>query len=143
MLWRALPSIPLIIVAEIASGLAWCTAECAIAILLFGCHHNPNTRARLIALHQSISSLIVMACSMLGAAILVLMPAWTGSTYRDLFQLSGLLRIPGVILALMMLPSLKLLTKPGRTRLRQALAQVPPPTILGRGLLRFMRRPEG
>ena len=40
-------------------------AECATAVLLFSCHDDPATRARLIALHQSLSSVIVMDYSAL------------------------------------------------------------------------------
>jgi len=143
VVWGISPHLSVIALAEVASGMAWCTAECSIAVLLFNCHENPATRGRLVALHQSLCCVIVMVSSLLGAWLLELMPAVTGSIYRDLFILSGLIRFPGAILAFILLPSMQLAHPAGRIRFRQALAEVPSPMILTRGLGRFLRRPEG
>jgi len=59
------------------------------------------------------------------------------------FLLSALARVPAVILAWRLLPGLALHSRDGRARFKAALAAVPPPIIVQRGLGRFLRRPEG
>lgn len=133
----------LIVVTEIGSGLFWCMAECSIAVLLLGCHDDPAVRARLVAWTIVVGSVATIVGNLLGERILAILPGWTGSPYRDLFLLSALARMPGALLALFLLPAIGIWHRAGRQRLRRALAEVPPPLGMARGLLRFLRGPEG
>ena len=133
----------LIVLTEVGSGIFWCMAECSIAVLLLACHADPAVRARLVAWTIVVGSLATIVGNVLGERILALLPGWTGSPYRDLFLLSAIARVPGAVLALFLLPAIGIWRRSGRQRLRRALAEVPPPLGMARGLLRFLRGPEG
>jgi MFS family permease len=142
-LWAMARSLPVLMAVEVLSGLVWCMAECALTVLLFGCHTDPRQRTQIIAWHQAATSLVIVGASLLGGWLLPYLPGWTGSPWQDLFLLSLIARLPAALLAWRLLPGLQLHLPAGRQRFRSAIAAVPPPITLHRGLLRFLRRPEG
>ncbi len=145
--WMASSTLWVIIVFEILSGVGWCLAEISVGPLLFSCHRDPQQRTRMIGWHQS----VVMACILIGSSIGTVLidapwlPTMTGSQYHTLFLISMLMRIPAVILALRLLPSLRevpadLAEHVGLWRLIPGAGLT---ITVGRGLGGFFRRTEG
>ena len=145
--WMASSNLWVIIVFEILSGIGWCLAEISVGPLLFSCHRDPQQRARMIGWHQS----VVMACILIGSIIGTILidapwlPAMTGSQYHTLFLISMIMRIPAVILALRLLPSLRevpadLAEHVGMWRLIPGAGLT---VTVSRGLGGFFRRTEG
>jgi hypothetical protein len=145
--WMASSTLWVIIVFEILSGVGWCLAEISLGPVLFSCHRDPQQRARMIGWNQS----VVMACILIGSTLgMFLMaapwlPAMTGSQYHTLFLISMIMRIPAVILALRLLPSLRevppdLAEHVGLWRLIPGAGLT---VTVGRGLGGFFRRTEG
>jgi len=137
--WALSTSLSVLIASEILSGLAWCTAECAVGVLLFGCSNDPQHRARLIGYHQSVCCLVIALTTLFGGLLLLHLPALDGSTYRMLFLVSMVARIPAVLLAVRYLPELK---DPERlTGLWRMIPGLQPTITLSREVMRTFRRP--
>ena len=136
--WTCSNSLSVLVPTEILSGLAWCTAECAVGVLLFGCSSDPLHRARLIGYHQSVCCCVIALSSFLGGQLLTILPPIDGSPYRTLFAISMVCRIPAVILAIRYLPELK---DPARlTGLWRMIPGLQPTITLSRGVVRTFRR---
>jgi hypothetical protein len=155
--WALCQSLPALVAAEVLSGLTWCIAEIAVWVLLFSCHRHPATRARLIGYHQSVVNVAAIIAALTGMVLLAkgagapsgahetvghLLPAIGGSPFHTLFLLSMALRVPALILALRLLPSLRTL----RDTEHHALWRTLPGTGLmlgfGRGLMGYLRRSD-
>lgn len=137
--WAASTSLNVLVPTEILSGLSWCTAECAVSVLLFGCSSDPQHRARLIGYHQSVCCCAIALSSLLGGFLLTVIPPLDGSPFRTLFAISIACRIPAVLLAIRYLPELK---DPQRlTGLWRLIPGLQPTITLSRGVMRTFRRP--
>jgi MFS family permease len=117
-----------IIAAEIGSGVCWCLAENAMSMLLLSCSPDRGRRARFIGLHQSIVGLTQTGSNLAGGLLLDALPTYADSSYRAIFLLSAILRIPAALLGLALLPSLRLWTSTGRQLLWRALLASMPAT---------------
>jgi MFS family permease len=101
--WAYTPSVPVLIIAEIFSGIAWGTAECAISVLLLSCSTSAE-RARLIGFHSTVVAYATILGTAAGGFLLKYLPTMTGSHFHTLFLLSVLLRGPAIFLAVLYLP---------------------------------------
>lgn len=136
--WASSASLTVLIPTEILSGLAWCTAECAVGVLLFGCSSDPGHRARLIGYHQSVCCCVIAVSTILGGQLLAILPPLDGSPFRTLFAISMVCRIPAVILAIRYLPELK--DRERLTGLWRLIPGLQPTITLSRGVMRAFRR---
>ncbi len=98
-----------VIVSEMVSGLAWGLAECAIGVLQFGCHRDPQQRAQLLGWNQTLCGVMGVAGSALGTLLMTpgLLPTLSGSVFLSVFVISAVARLGVLILALRLLPGLK------------------------------------
>lgn len=138
--WAFVTDVPTLIVIEVANGLCWCAAECAALVITLGCHRDAAGRIRLIAYHQTLLGMVQVAAAGLGMLLLPLLPPLEGSSFRSLFLLSVVLRIPAAILAWTMLPRLPVDV---RQRLRGVWRQLPGVGLVAtasRGVGTIMRR---
>ena len=142
VVWALTVDLRLIITIEILSGFAWAAAECSIGSLLFACHGDPARRAELVGYFNTVSAAIIAAGIALGTLLIEVLPPLGGSRYHTLFLLSGILRLPGVILALRWLPGLRPLSRSERENLWDTLPGVTAVGSLGRGLMGLFRRPQ-
>jgi MFS family permease len=101
--WACTSNIPILIVAEIFSGIVWGTAECALYVLLLSCSTSPD-RARLIGFHSTVVAYATILGTAVGGSLLKYLPDLTGSHFHSLFLLSGILRVPAIFLAVVYLP---------------------------------------
>ncbi len=107
--WAASQDYSFLLVIEVGSGLVWSIGDCAIQAMFFGCHRDPAVRAKLIGFHAAVCSVALVVGTLIGQTLLAkrvlppLNPADVG-TFASLFILSGILRVPGVILAFRLLP---------------------------------------
>jgi MFS family permease len=128
---------------EVVSGVAWALLECGVNVLISSCHPDQRVRARLIGYHQTVFGVFTLIGTGLGTLLVTLdLPPLWGSQYHTVFFASMVLRLPAVLLACFMLPSLRRPDLPHR----QLLILVPgfvPIWQLGRSLTAFFRRPDG
>ncbi len=94
---------------EVLSGLAWSIMECGMGMLMFAAHPQQQVRAKLIGYHLGVCALALVIGTVLGQVLFSQgwLPALLGSTglYTMVFLVSGLLRLPALVLALALLPS--------------------------------------
>jgi MFS family permease len=130
---------------EILNGLAWSAAECSVIVLLFTCNRDPLQRTRLIGYHQFVAGMAVVVGSSIGTILIKpgVLPELDGSEFRTLFLISIVMRLPALVMAAIMLPTLKTLD-PEQTRgLWRMVPGAGLTMTIGRGLLGVFRRPEG
>ncbi|MBA3687128.1 MAG: MFS transporter, partial [Planctomycetes bacterium] len=136
--WALSTSFTVLIIAEICSGLAWCTAECAVGVLLLGCTNDPQDRARMIGYHQAVCCIVIVFTSTIGGQLLHILPPLDGSAFRALFIVSLFARIPALLLAIRFLPELK---DPEKLQgLWRLIPGLQPTITLSKGLVRAFRR---
>ena len=150
LFWAMTTQIWVILIAEVISGLCWCSAEIAVGVLLFSCHRDPNERSRLIGYHQSVVNFVAVFGAIGGSVLLAghgdgtpLLPAIGGSSFHTLFILSTLMRLPALVLAVRLLPGLRELRADESAGLWRLLPGTSLVLTAGRGLMGFFRRPEG
>lgn len=139
--WTLTPSIPLLLLTEVVSGVSWCMAECSVGVLLFSCASDPSHRARLIGYHQSVCCAAIVIGGTIGSQLLKydLLPTFDGSAFRMLFLVSTLARVPAVIMAMRLLPELA--DREGMAGMWRWIPGLEPTIVLGRELVRSLRRP--
>ncbi len=142
--WAFSFDLRVIIAFEVLSGMAWAMLEISIGVLLFSCHPDPLTRARLIGYHQAVCG----AFTMLGAGLGTLLISWdglpllNGSRFHTIFLISMVLRLPALVMALMFLPTLKATTD-DEGELWRLIPGSGLVVSAGRGLMGFFSRPSG
>jgi MFS family permease len=139
--WASTGSLPILLLNEVLAGAAWASAEIAIGALMFASHSDPGRRAELIGYFNTISAACIALGTLLGTLLIDLIPAVAGSRYHTIFLLSMALRIPGMVLALRWLPSLRRIGPDEGRHLVQALPGVELVSSFGRGLAGLFRRP--
>lgn len=138
--WALVTDVPTLIAIEVVNGLCWCAAECAALVITLGCHADPAGRIRLIGYHQTLLGVVQAGAVGLGMVLLPLLPPLEGSSFRSLFLVSVVLRIPAAILAWTMLPRLPVDV---RHQLRGIWRQLPGVGLVAttsRGAFLIMRR---
>jgi MFS family permease len=151
LMWAFTTTIPLLLLTEVLSGLCWCIAEISVGVLLFTCHRDPQQRSRLIGYHQSVVNAVAALGAILGSLLLArdlastesTLPLLGGSDFHTLFLLSALLRLPAVILAIRLLPSMRSLGPEESAGLWRLIPGTDLVLTMSRGLMGFFRRPEG
>lgn len=139
--WALTTSLTLLLLNEIVAGAAWAGAEIAIGALLFASHPDPGRRAELIGYFQTVSASCLALGTLLGTVLINLVPPIAGSHFHTIFLLSMALRVPGLILAMRWLPSLRPIGPDEGRHLVQALPGVELVSAFGRGLANLFRRP--
>lgn len=139
--WTFSGSLPLILVNEIVAGAAWAGAEIAIGALMFASHPDPVRRGELIGYFNTVSAACIACGTLLGTLLIDVVPPILGSRFHTVFLLSMALRVPGIILALRWLPSLRPIGPDEGRHLVQALPGVELVSSFGRGLAGLFRRP--
>ncbi len=139
--WSLTTSLPVLIINEVIAGAAWAAAEIAIGALLFASHPDPERRAELIGYFNTISAACIALGTLIGTLLIDLVPPIAGSRYHTIFLLSMALRVPGLVLALRWLPSLRPIGPDEGRHLVQALPGVELVSAFGRGLANLFRRP--
>jgi hypothetical protein len=153
--WALSRSLGVLVASEMFSGLCWCIAEVAVGVLLFSCHRHPDHRARLIGYHQSVVTLAGMLAAITGSLLLAkdassathetvghLLPTILGSPYHALFLLGAAARLPALVLAWRLLPSLRTLRDDEHEDLWRTLPGTAMAMSFGRGLIGYFRRPD-
>ena len=153
--WALSRTLSVLVVSEMFSGLCWCIAEIAVGVLLFSCHRHPTHRARLIGYHQSVVTLAGMLAALTGSLLLArdatpvahetvghLLPAIGGSPYHSLFLLGAAARLPALLFAWKLLPTLRPLRDDEHQDLWSTLPGTTMALSVGRGLIGYFRRPE-
>lgn len=138
--WAVVTDVPTLIAIEVVNGLCWCAAECAALVITLGCHADPSGRIRLIGYHQTLLGMVQAGAVGLGMLLLPLLPPLDGSSFRCLFLVSVVLRIPAAILAWTLLPRLPIDV---RRQLRGIWRQLPGVGLVAtasRGAFLIMRR---
>ena len=131
---------------EIMAGCAWCCAETAISVLLFSCNRDPLQRVRLIGFYNVVVNAAVILGTLVGKELLQLdvLPHFSGSIFKTLFLVSILLRLPGLVLAITMLPRLRSLNLHETAGLWRQVRGSGITITIGRGLMGVVfRRPGG
>lgn len=139
--WSLTTSLPILLLNEVLAGAAWAAAEISIGALMFASHPDPDRRMELIGYFNTISASCIALGTLLGTVLIDLVPAIAGSRYHSIFLISMALRLPGVILALRWLPSLRPIGPNEGRHLVQALPGVELVSAFGRGLANLFRRP--
>lgn len=142
--WAFTSDIYIIICFEVLSGMAWAMLEVSIGVLLFSCHPDPLTRARLIGYHQAVFGAFALLGGIIGTILISWggLPVLTGSRFHTIFLISMLLRIPALVLAIVFLPSLKN-TSDDEGELWRLIPGSGLVVSGGRGLMGFFNRPSG
>jgi MFS family permease len=140
--WSMIRSFPLLLTIESVNGLCWCLAECAVGVLILGCHKSTAQRTRLIGYHQTVVACAVLAGMGVGAAMFQsgALPQCSSSQFQNLFLVSAIMRIPALVLALRFLPTLPDVEPGSLTGLWRLIPGVHPTITLSRGLMRYFRR---
>lgn len=139
--WTCTGSLPILLLNEVLAGAAWAAAEIAIGALMFAAHPDPVRKAELIGYFNTVSAACIALGTLLGTLLIDLVPPIAGSRYHTIFLLSMALRIPGIVLALRWLPSLRPIGPDEGRHLVQALPGVELVSSFGRGLAGLFRRP--
>ncbi len=110
--------LPLLYATEVFGGLSWCTVEIAMGVLMLSCSRDPLQRTRLISFCQVVSGGAILLGGLLGQLLLSQLESGSlhrscllvhGNAYRSLFVIGSLLRWPGAVLAVVLLPRLRAL----------------------------------
>ena len=101
--WALITDPRLLVLNEVFAALCWCGAETAVQVLLMSCHSEAAERPRLMGYYQMASGLAVVLASLVGTAILELLPPLDGSVFRSLFVVGLCVRIPVALIALKVL----------------------------------------
>jgi MFS family permease len=139
--WAMTGQLGVLLVNEVLAGAAWAAAEIAIGALMFASHPDPVRRAELIGYFNTVSAACIALGTLLGTLLVDLVPPIAGSRYHTIFIISIALRIPGLVLALRWLPSLRQIDPVESHHLVQALPGVELVSSFGRGLAGLFRRP--
>lgn len=139
--WSTTGSLPILLLNEVLAGAAWAGAEIAIGALMFASHPDPVRRAELVGYFNTVSAACIALGTLVGTLLVDLVPPLLGSRFHTIFLLSMALRIPGLVLALRWLPSLRPIGPDEGRHLVQALPGVELVSSFGRGLAGLFRRP--
>jgi hypothetical protein len=139
--WALSTSLWVLLLNEVVAGIAWAGAEIAIGALLFTAHSDANRRAELVGYFNTVAAACIVAGTVIGTALIDLVPPIAGSRYHTIFLLSLLLRLPGLYLALRWLPGLRAIRPGEGGSLVRTLPGVELVSAFGRGLATLFRRP--
>jgi MFS family permease len=139
--WALSTSLWVLLLNEVVAGIAWAGAEIAIGALLFTAHSDANRRAELVGYFNPVAAACIVAGTVIGTALIDLVPPIAGSRYHTIFLLSLLLRLPGLYLALRWLPGLRAIRPGEGGSLVRTLPGVELVSAFGRGLATLFRRP--
>ncbi len=150
--WAATSNLHYLFVAEILSGACWCAAETSVGVLLFCCNRDPIQRVRLIGYNQAVAGVAVVLGTIIGSIALYQgpdptaagwLPEFEQSTFRTLCLVSMACRVPALVMAFMLLPTLRTLDARETEGLWRMIPGAGVTMTVGRGLLGVFRRPEG
>jgi MFS family permease len=152
--WSFTTSLLWLSVTEVLVGIAACAAELSIGVLLFSCNRDPLQRVRLIGFQQAVAAVAVITGTYVGKRALELLqdtqwaehlgwPGIDGSPFRMLILVSIVARLPGLVMALVLLPRLRELDDEETAGLWRLVPGSGVAESIRRGLMGVFRRPEG
>lgn len=141
-------SLPALFATEVFGGISFCMVEIAIGVLLFTCNRDPLQRVRLIGYYNVVVGAGVILGTICGQYLLkhlTELPSTSHllihhSAFRTLFCAALLLRLPGLVIAMALLPGLRTLSPEETAGLWRLVPGSGLTLTLGRGLMAFFRR---